>query len=224
MLERTFNVEGGSDLLELSFNLVREEWLPFNDFLMVDVSSNGNVIESLEISFETRIKVEAQPTSIICSGKKVLSEKYSIKIGNGGRVGSQLTVVFTSFLYSANWGLTNVQLLQGCSSFSLFDQKTLTCSICDSDSYLLDLPNGAMWCQKCPLYCLTCSSAADCLTCVNGTVLDKGICQLASRFKTQLIPLSESAKQCGKKLVMVGTWGAPVVLGPVKNEYDELYD
>ena len=27
-----------------------------------------------------------------------------------------------------------------------------------------------------------------------------------------------------KKLVMVGTWGAPVVLGPVKNEYDELYD
>ena len=51
MLEKTFSVGSNVQLLELSFNMLHDEWLPFNDFLIVDLSSNNKNIATLEISY-----------------------------------------------------------------------------------------------------------------------------------------------------------------------------
>jgi hypothetical protein len=47
MLEKTFQVNNNSQLFELSFNLIRDEWMPFNDFLLVDISSNEETLHSI---------------------------------------------------------------------------------------------------------------------------------------------------------------------------------
>ena len=52
MLEKTFPVDNSSQVLELSFNLLRDEWMPFNDFLLIDISSRAVTLQSLEISYE----------------------------------------------------------------------------------------------------------------------------------------------------------------------------
>jgi hypothetical protein len=44
MLEKTFPVSSSSQLFELSFNLLRDEWMPFNDFLLIDISSKDETI------------------------------------------------------------------------------------------------------------------------------------------------------------------------------------
>jgi hypothetical protein len=41
-----------------------------------------------------------------------MTEKYNIRIT--GVSGTDLTVLFTSFLFSSSWALTNVKILQGC--------------------------------------------------------------------------------------------------------------
>ena len=41
MVDKTFKVDPSSELFEVSFNILHDEWLPFNDFLIVDVSSNN---------------------------------------------------------------------------------------------------------------------------------------------------------------------------------------
>ena len=61
------------EVFELSFNLIHDEWLPFNDFLIVDLSSNYNNIETLEISYDIRKPVTSQSTNIICEGKRMLN-------------------------------------------------------------------------------------------------------------------------------------------------------
>jgi hypothetical protein len=38
-------------VFELSFNLLRDEWMPFNDFLLIDISSREETLQSLEISY-----------------------------------------------------------------------------------------------------------------------------------------------------------------------------
>jgi hypothetical protein len=142
-LSKTFPVSQGEAVYMLSFNLLRDEWMPFNDFLMVEVSSGDETVHSVEISYESRVKVESQTSVISCSGKRFMSEKYNIFIT--GSVGTELTVVFTSFLYNSHWALTNTKLVQGCQGFSAFHEKTQSCSKCDSDSYLVQNTKGSLW-------------------------------------------------------------------------------
>jgi hypothetical protein len=118
------------------------------------MSQNENIL-SLEISFDSRISVDSQVAIITCSGTRVMTRKYSIKFANYNRVNSQLTAVFTSFLFNAVWGITNIRLQQGCLGFSVFNSKTLKCNQCDSDSYLIT-KRTADWCSKCPPLCRTC--------------------------------------------------------------------
>jgi hypothetical protein len=121
MLEKTFSVGSNVQLLELSFNMLHDEWLPFNDFLIVDLSSNNKNIATLEISYETRVKVNTQVTNITCEGKRVLNNKYSIKIVNDPKLKTNLTVIFTSFLFGSSWALSNLKLVKGCTGYSMFN-------------------------------------------------------------------------------------------------------
>lgn len=121
MMEKTFKVGENVQLLELSFNMLHTEWLPFNDFLIVDLSSNNKNIATLEISYETRVQVSSQIANITCEGKRVLNNKYSIKIINDANIKGNLTVIFTSFLFSSSWGLANLKLVQGCTGYSMYN-------------------------------------------------------------------------------------------------------
>ena len=112
-----------SDSFELTFDLVFSEWLPINDFLIVDILSKDDTLLSAEISFDTRISVNSQPAIIICNGIRTMIKKYSLKFSNSYKVG-QITAVFTSFLFNAFWGITNVRLIQGCLGYSHFNPKT----------------------------------------------------------------------------------------------------
>jgi hypothetical protein len=47
MLEKTFTVNTHSKMFELSFNLLRDEWIPFNDFLLIDISSKDETLQSI---------------------------------------------------------------------------------------------------------------------------------------------------------------------------------
>lgn len=51
MLEKTFPIDRNSQVISLSFNLLRDEWMPFNDFLLIDISSKEETISSIEISY-----------------------------------------------------------------------------------------------------------------------------------------------------------------------------
>jgi hypothetical protein len=44
MIAKTFSVDPLSDIFELSFTLLQDRWLPFNDFLMLEISSQGQNI------------------------------------------------------------------------------------------------------------------------------------------------------------------------------------
>lgn len=85
----------------------------------------------MEISYESRIKIDSQITSVTCEGKKFISEKYNIKIVNSGRkISEDITLYFTSVLYNSRWGITNLKLLEGCNSFVKFSDKYENCSLC----------------------------------------------------------------------------------------------
>jgi hypothetical protein len=38
-ISRAFKVSAGLDIYEVSFNLIRDVWMPFNDFLIIDIYS-----------------------------------------------------------------------------------------------------------------------------------------------------------------------------------------
>ena len=103
---------------------MHDEWLPFNDFLIVDVSSGGRNLHTLEISYDSRVNLASQALKIDCDGKQVLSQKYKVRVTNGGNVKGKLTVIFTSFLFNSIWAVTNIKLLQACSGFSMLDPLT----------------------------------------------------------------------------------------------------
>ena len=112
--------------------------MPFNDFLIVDVSSKNENIETLEISYDTLIPVESQAAVMTCGGKRVMSKKFSIRFAGNGKVDNRLTVIFTSFLYSSTWGVTNIRLAQGCLGYARLDPTSSDqCGICDSDAHLV---------------------------------------------------------------------------------------
>lgn len=114
---------------------------------MIDISSEEQAIESIEISYETRMNIDPQSTLINCSNKTVINEKYNIKIINSRKqIGNEITFIFTGFLFSSNWGISNIKLLEGCQAFTQYNDKKETCSQCDTDSYLLQDNKGSLWC------------------------------------------------------------------------------
>jgi len=117
-------VDPQSEVFELTFDLVLNEWLPFNDFLIVDILSQGENLLSLEVSFDSIVSVDSQAAIITCNGVRVMTKKYNLKFTNDNRVNNQLTATFTSFLLNAVWGITNVRLHQGCVGYSFFNPKT----------------------------------------------------------------------------------------------------
>lgn len=70
------------------------------------------------------MSVDTQIAAITCNGVRVMTKKYNIKFANYNRVKNQLTAVFTSFLFNAMWGITNLRMQQGCLSYSIFNPKT----------------------------------------------------------------------------------------------------
>lgn len=40
-MEKSFPVAQGSEIFELSFSLVRSQWLPFHDFMMIEMTVEG---------------------------------------------------------------------------------------------------------------------------------------------------------------------------------------
>jgi len=88
------------------------------------VSSGGTNLHTLEISYDSRLNLASQALKIDCGGKQVLSQKYKVRVTNGGKVKGNLTVIFTSFLFNAIWAVTNIKVLQACSGFSLLDPLT----------------------------------------------------------------------------------------------------
>ena len=66
MIEKTFKVDPQSQIFEISFNILHDEWLPFNDFLIVDISSNSLNIQTLEISYDTKVNMNSHEALIIC--------------------------------------------------------------------------------------------------------------------------------------------------------------
>lgn len=47
MIEKTYDIERSSDIFFLSFNLLRNDWEPFSDFMLVDITSGSETIGSL---------------------------------------------------------------------------------------------------------------------------------------------------------------------------------
>lgn len=197
MLEKTFPIDSNSQILSLSFNLLRDEWMPFNDFLLIDISSKDETLSSIEISYEKRVKVESQAAIILCGGKRVLSEKFNIKIVNDNNFGNSLTLVFTSFLYNSQWGLSNVKIVAGCTQFTSYDSASETCSICDTDSYQVSLGSSEKSCEKCPSLCRSCAARNNCTACLDGAVLVNGTCVFSDGFKTQQMVTTGSSVSCG---------------------------
>ena len=149
--------------------------------------------------------MSSQAAEINCEGKRVINEKFVIKVVNNNRIGKTITVLFTSFLYDAIWGLSDIRLASGCSGYSMFDDNLETCTKCDPDAFLL-VQRGAQICQKCPLLCKTCKSSQKCLTCVEGSALDSaGICAFSDQFKTQLVPITDSIKNCENEIFKLGS-------------------
>lgn len=69
---------------------------------------------------------------------------------------SQIRVVFSSFLYQAVWGLTNLKLIAGCAAYAEVNNRTGKCSLCDAGSYFLEQYSGFGICKGCPGLCKTC--------------------------------------------------------------------
>ena len=124
MLEKTFKVDQNAEIFQVSFNILHDEWLPFNDFLIVDISSANKNLQTLEISYDTKVNMNSHTVQITCEGKKVISQKYKVKVVNNNRVQNDLTLIFTSFLFNSIWGVTNLKLLQGCQGYSMLDSTT----------------------------------------------------------------------------------------------------
>lgn len=182
-------------------------------------------MNSVEISYEKRVKVESQPTSIHCGATPVLSEKFNIKIENENNIGNTMTIVFTSFLYNSLWGLSNIKLLSACTHFSSYDPLTQTCSLCDTDSYLVHLPAGERYCEKCPNLCRTCTSKSNCTTCFEGAFLDKkGSCSFGSNFKAQELRLESNPTSCLEYSYYESSSEQVVAFPELRNENNELYD
>lgn len=142
------------------------------------------------------MKVESQAAIIFCGGKRVLSEKFNIKIVNENNFGDSLTLVFTSFLYSSQWGLSNVKIVTGCTQFTSYDSASETCSVCDTDSYQISLGNNEKSCEKCPSLCRSCAGRNNCTVCLDGAVLVNGTCAFSDSFKTQQIVTIGSPVSC----------------------------
>lgn len=111
---------------------------------MLEILNDEEALQSVEISYESRMKVESQASTLTCTGKRFMSEKYNIRVT--GVTGTKMSIIFASFLDSSHWALTNIKIMQGCQYFSAFDEKTQTCSKCDSDSYLAKSSRGGLWC------------------------------------------------------------------------------
>ncbi len=142
------------------------------------------------------VSVESQPAKIICDYKRVMSKKFSIKFASNGRVDNRLTVIFTSFLYSSTWGVTNIRLQQGCLGYSLLNPSTSdVCDKCDSDAFVISSETASR-CQKCPVLCTSCNNTS-CLTCLQGAAVNSsGLCSFGSSFKTQIVELGVGKKSC----------------------------
>lgn len=121
-------------MLELSFSLLRDEWLPLNDFLMIEIADHSTTLEMFEVSYETRSGPTPQNINITCNRTHVKVEQFRIRI-NKTETTDKIRVIFSSFLYDAVWGLTNVKLIAGCSGFSRWDSEKGTCSLCPEGSY-----------------------------------------------------------------------------------------
>lgn len=141
--------------------------------------------------------MESQAAIILCSGKRVLSEKFNIKIVNNNNFGNSLTLVFTSFLYNSQWGLSNLKIVAGCTQFTTYDSASETCSICDTDSYQVLLGNSEKSCEKCPSLCRSCVARNNCTACLDGAVLVNGTCAFSDSFKTQQMFTTGSSVSCG---------------------------
>ena len=145
-------------------------------------------------------------------------------VQNNGNIKGNLTVIFSSFLFSAFWGLTNVKVLSACRGYSMFDTATSQCGKCDSDSFAVT-SGLAQWCERCPLLCSTCESKAKCLTCVVGAAVGAdGLCSFGDKFKMQKMPVNTSNNFCDGLPLKVGSQNSVVSLGPLKNDKNLLYD
>jgi len=168
--------------------------------------------------------MNSHEVKINCEGKTVISQKYKIKVLNNGNIKGKLTVIFTSFLFNALWGLTNVKVISACKGYSLFDNTTEECGKCDPDSFAVTSGQTA-WCERCPLLCATCQSQTKCLTCLLGAQLgSNGRCSFGNKFKTQMMPVNTSSNFCDGIPLKVGSSQSIVALGPLKNDKNTLYD
>ena len=70
-------------------------------------------------------------------------------VQNNGNIKGDLTIIFTSFLFNAFWGLTNVKVLSACKGYSMFDSASEQCGKCYSDSYVVS-SSPTQWCYRCP--------------------------------------------------------------------------
>jgi hypothetical protein len=209
MLEKTFAVDPSSSVMELSFNLLHDEWLPFNDFLIIDLSSNSENIETLEVSFDSVVSINSQTAKITCEGKQVISQKFSFKFFPK-QISENITIIFTSFLFNAVWGITNLKLTQGCTGYSRLNSTSQKCDQCDTDAFVVSYSQSA-WCQKCPSLCATCSSVTKCLTCLQGAALNaSNLCSFGEQFKTQLMLINSSQGLCDGWPVLKGSLSSSI--------------
>lgn len=189
---------------------------------MLEILTDHGTLQSVEISYESRMKVESQASTLTCSGKRFLSEKYSIPIT--GVKGTKLSIIFASFLDSSHWALTNIKIMQGCQQFSGFDEKTETCSKCDSDSYLVKNSRGGLWCERCPTLCTTCRQYNECSSCVAGAKLESGSCLFPSDFKLQQMTISNGKTECGINSFLMGNLNKSIVTPSISNDKNQLYN
>jgi hypothetical protein len=170
--------------------------------------------------------VESQQTPILCGNRRVISEKYNVKIHNNNHIGNSLTLVFTSFLYLSQWGLSNIKLVSACNHFSLYDESTQACSSCDTDSYATALEDGERVCEKCATLCRTCISRSNCTSCLSGATLDKnGTCSFGAGYKNQLTTVTgHTLHTCSNYSFYLSSSAKKISFSEMRNEGNLLYD
>lgn len=135
--------------------------------------------------------------NLTCNKKQVIVEKYRIRISKAVTT-DRIRVVFSSFLYRAVWGLTNIKLIAGCSAYTGLDRTSSKCSKCNTGDYFADSYAGYGACQSCPGLCKTCKDENTCLSCHWGTLVDSK-CVPPEAYKSQNISLGSGVVGCSGK-------------------------
>ena len=121
-VEKKFAIQSYHRSVIVSFNIIRNGWEPFNDYLMIVIKTNNKVLSSSEVSFDHFEITDKDPFK--CHDVPFKLEKYQVESVLGEHSDTDLTISFVSNMKKKSlWGLTNLHMLIGCSHFIAPDKN-----------------------------------------------------------------------------------------------------